>query len=525
MNKFIHLVIVKFLGMYNLNEILIAKKEGIKTIFERKMILYGLLLIVFGSLYYSIINKLNFEDLKYILYLGMMISLVIIFLVTLTDATAMLFGDDGDEVIFTLPIRTKQILLCKVLQMYIKNLSYVLVIGLCSLLSFYQRGGVVNNLFFLYFIILNLTIPIGPILIVTLFSYGNQLLNFKFKSKVKLRIIKIVMTIIIVGIVGLVINHLKEYRGMEIVEELIRCCSYIYIPLWLSIKCLNNCSFIYFILNIGLLIILGRLYYYLISEEYVMIYSLLRGVNKRKKFFYERRRNWGIMGGLIRKEFNYLRGHKLYFIDSYGISISISMLLGLILLIFFKGSYMSDEVLDEFSLYAPILLSALVSFKVSTSSSVSLEKSNWEMLFSLPVKIDKVLVAKWITNIIIGGIIVIVDATMLIMVFKPKVVIGVLLYVIPLAILAIISFTGLLGDLRFVEKRLVSDAEILGNRIITYVPSGLSIIFALMVSLFGTLGKVQYTLLAFMGLFVIVFLGEVGYFIIFKKKLIRNLVS
>lgn len=525
MNKFIHLMIIKFLGMFNLNEILLAKKDGIKTVFEKKLVIYGLLLLVLGWLYFYIIDFLKFDNLKFILYLGMGVSIIISIFSNLLTASSMLFGDDGDEVIFTLPVTTRQILLCKVIQMYIKNISYVLVIGVASLISFYQRGGDINNLFFLYYVMIILMIPIGPILIATLISYLNNLMNFNIKSKIKTKLIKSGIGLFVVIVLGLLINGLRGFEGIKLIERIIQLFSYIYVPLWLYIKCLDSSSLIYFILSLVLLGLLIWLYYYLVSNHYVRIYSLLRGINKRRKFFYKSTRNLGNFGGLIRKELNYLKGNKLYFMNSFGLSISFSVVLGIVLILLPREFYDNRDLLDSFSLYAPILLSTLVSFKCSTSSSISLERDNRKMLFSLPVVIDKVLLAKWITNIIIGGVIIVVDATMLVVAFRPEVGIGLLLYIMPLVILIIVSFTGLLVDLRFVEKNLVSDAEILGNRIVTFIPSVISVMCLLLVVLFGRLGEIKYTLLAFMGLFIIIFLGEIVYFIIYKKKLVDNLIS
>ena len=88
-----------------------------------------------------------------------------------------------------------------------------------------------------------------------------------------------------------------------------------------------------------------------------------------------------------------------------------------------------------------------------------------------------------------------------------------------------ICFTGLFLDYRFVSKNSVNDNDIIKGRLINIIPSVLAIIVGVVPLLIGLYAPYHKTLASYMLIMFIVFIMEIIYILINKKKLEKNLYS
>ena len=62
MNKLFKLIYVNLLSLFDINKIIIAREDGVKSNLEKRTILVALINVVYAYFLYVILNKLNISD-------------------------------------------------------------------------------------------------------------------------------------------------------------------------------------------------------------------------------------------------------------------------------------------------------------------------------------------------------------------------------------------------------------------------------------------------------------------------------
>ena len=74
MNKIFKLIYVNILNLFDINKIIIAREDGVKSNLEKRTILVALIYVVFAYFLYIMLNKLVLEDNVYLLVIGFIVS-------------------------------------------------------------------------------------------------------------------------------------------------------------------------------------------------------------------------------------------------------------------------------------------------------------------------------------------------------------------------------------------------------------------------------------------------------------------
>ena len=62
MNKLFKLIYVNLLGLFDINKIIIAREDGVKSNLEKRVIIVALINVVYAYFLYVILNKLVVTD-------------------------------------------------------------------------------------------------------------------------------------------------------------------------------------------------------------------------------------------------------------------------------------------------------------------------------------------------------------------------------------------------------------------------------------------------------------------------------
>lgn len=528
MNKLIKLIYINLLGLFDINKIIVARSEGVKSNLEKKMVITVLIGLFYGYVIYSLFSYIKINNSYIIFNIGFFISSLICMISNIINIEPILFKNNDNDVLFSMPVTRYQILLSKLFVIYIRNLFYVIVIMGAILLSYLSYGFNVSELFVLMYICSLLIIPFIPIVISTIIAYLNDLFKLKTNDSLLFKIIKIMIVGVVLGGIFLLFKDIFKYGGnlnklLDIFNNKIKL---LYPLIMIFDIALNRGSLFSFIILISLPIIVIYIYSLFITNNYLRMCSLLKGIKKASSFVYKKKFKLGQILGIVRKELCCIINNKVYFRSSvvtlFIFSIVLFILLNVIDLDRFKKI---NNFMLYFNTYLPMILAMFVTLNNSAISSFSLEKDNIQVLCSMPLNMMEIILGKWIPSILIGSIFVIINGSLVWLYLEiPKWTI-IYSYVIPFIALLFVSLTSIVLDYRFIEKNETDDNVIIKGRIISFIPTFLAIIIGIgpfFLPLYG-----EYELLlggyALGMLFLLIFL--LLYLIVRHKKLKMNLIN
>lgn len=512
MSKLFRLIYVNLLSLFDINKIIIARKDRVKTSLETRTTIFGILSIGYGYLLYSLLTKMNIDNQLYYLCFGYVGSFLFCLLTDMFIVEAILFSNKDNDMLFSLPVTKNQIVFSKLFTIYLRNIFFVVIIMLATLLA-YTRGNKVTDTFVLMHVLITLFIPFIPIVICSLLAYVNDYYKVKVKGKVfypvKMAIIAFIVWLLIV-----------MFRNLGTVDSVMNRINYI-LPLnYLFYLTLKTENFFLFLLMMMIPVLFIYIYNLFMSNNIMKLCSLLEGVNKNTHFDYKVGKALGKLSGFIRKEISNLFKYKAYLFNSFAVNV-----------IFFIALIIALNVVDiesikkmkyfsfYFNLYGPCLIGMFNSLSVSTVSSISLEKDNLMMIKSMPIEMNKVLGAKWLTNIIIVIGFIVIEAILVSIYVGLELKTGIFWFLVPLFILAFVSLTGLVLDYRFVDRISKSDNAILRQRLIVVVPTFLALIIGFIPTFFLVSLKYKLFLGSLMLGLSLFMIFELIYLKIFKIKL------
>jgi predicted permease len=172
---------------------------------------------------------------------------------------------------------------------------------------------------------------------------------------------------------------------------------------------------------------------------------------------------------------------------------------------------------------SPMIFATCASVGCSTISSMSLEKSNLQTLRTLPISMGKILLSKCLVNILLGVFFVVVNGTIAWCYLELDKWSIMFCYLIPFIAVIFISLTGILLDYRFIEKNETEDNAILSQRLITVVPTFVSLIIGVAPVFVPVYKKFALLLGAYSVILVLAIVIELLYLLINRKKLISHL--
>ena len=392
-----------------------------------------------------------------------------------------------------------------------------------SFVAYYNSGVKVTETLFIMVLLVSLLIPIIPIILATIIAYIDDYYKTKTHNSMFYKIVKYIILFFVVLLIIILFKGINANTLNALIENIVDKFKIIY-PFGIIFHgMLVKESIILFIIMISVPIICCYLYTLVITNNYLKICSLLKGVKKNNKFKLKETSNKKKLGGLINKELLSLLNNKVYLTNTFGFSLVATILLLIACMVIDFKDFNIDKIELYINLYVPTVLSLLGSMGCSTISAMSLEKDNMQILRTFPISMSKILFSKWLTNLIIGIIFVVVNGT-IVWIFLDMDKWSIMFsYVLPLLSLSLVSLTGLLLDYRFIEKNETEDNAIIRQRLITMLPIFLSLCIGVVPFFLPIYNQYRYSLGAYMMVFIIAMIIEYLYLLINRSKLISNL--
>lgn len=524
MNKFIKLVRVKILELFDFNKIRVAREDGVKSNLELKTILVGIMAVVYGYILYKVFLTIDLENKFLILSIGYLISSLLCLFANLFIIEPVILKSNDSEMLFSLPVSRYQILFSKLFVVYLRNIVLVGIVMIASFLSYGYFVKDLSDTFVLMGILSTLLIPVGPIIFATVVVYGNQ--YFKIKSNNNL-LFKIGRLLVIGCFVMFLVWFFRDVRVENLnalLEMLVNKGHILYLMSFLFDSALSNENIWWFILQISSSVFFIYVYTLVISNHYLKIVSMLKGQKKKNDFVYKRKICLGSFWGFVRKELLGLFHNKFYLFNTIGMMVVFSVLLVFGLAVFnFEKFYEIENFKFYLNLYVPTLLAMLVTMSSSAIHSMSLEKKNIEMLRTMPVRMEKVVLAKWMTNVIVGSVFVFINGTAAWYYLELSKWSTLFSYLVPLVALMFVSLISVLLDYRFINTLEQDDNVILKQRVLGMIPTFLGLIIGIGPFFIPAYKKYNlllgsYVLAMVIGMFICGL-----YLVVMRERLLENL--
>ncbi len=525
MNKIFKLIYVNILSLFNINKIMVARAKGTKSDLENKSILTGLMAIVLGFIFYYLFTNINIENKYVILSIGFIISSIYSFVTSLPMVNSIIFNNSDNDSLFALPLTKNQIVFSKLFTIYLRSMIYVGIISLAAILSFIHFDSL-NQTQVLMHILITLTIPFIPLIVATVVVYFNNYFKVKSDNSWVYKIFKYSLLAILLVLLVLYFRGIKGGNLVEIIDLLIKKMYVIYPMSYLFDLTIKKANILYFIIMIGVPILFIYIYNMLMANNILKICSILKGVKSKKRFVYKKVNSLGKVLGITRKEILTIFSNKTYFVNSFSNGIIFSILLIVLVNVVdinkFSDYFLFDRV---FKVSFPLLVAAIVGINCTTKSAMSLERQNMQIIRSMPLRMDQILVGKWIANIIIALFILLVDVLVVVIGWHVKGWLLAFYIIVSITTLLFISFTGLFLDYVFINKSDITDNEIIQERVINIVPVVLCLVIV-----FSSLHTIKYAnykhvLGGYVLAMIIFMVMEAVYLVINNKKLLKKIFS
>lgn len=426
-----------------------------------------LLLAVFYS--FMICSTSMVTDYKYTtIYFGAGVGAIFSLLMTITKAYSCLFKAKDFDLLVSMPIPTKTILLSKLLCLAIFSYASFAVFFIPALFIWNIMYGF-DALVFAYGLIMFIFTPMAIITICSFLSYivNRALAKFKYQKAVKSVFAIIFFVVYVAAVFGLsFISGASAGEGETDVEAAIALCknlsnifSKIFYPTNFYIDAINNKP-IFFIVYILASIALFAFFVWYVGKNFVSANLASRQNYTNKNYKYVEQKMNSPFKALVKKELKTLFSSMTYLINVI-VGPLMSVVLTIIICLTF-GS-MAGSNLNGFSNLMPVILILTSCYTLglmpSTACSINFEGKRLWILKSAPIKTEDILKAKLVTFMIIVTPFILVNGIIINVLVEMNVFIRILVFVIPFVLTMLYGLEGLLVNTKKYNLKWITEAE------------------------------------------------------------------
>ncbi|MBR6252944.1 MAG: hypothetical protein IKR04_03805 [Clostridia bacterium] len=432
-------------------------------------VLYGI-----GSMYLPIAVELDKANLMYILLeLAIALPSILALVEGVYKSQGILFEAKDSELLFSLPISKKSILTARVIKLYVFQFLYSLLFTVpgIAIYAYYVKP---TAYFYAITVIMLILFPIIPTVLGCMIGFITKQISVRFKAR---RAVQIILTFIFISILMIASFNLKSViasitENAANIDATIRS---VYFPIDIYMDLINGFDIVKFVLLIAINALLLLLFVTLAGKKYFRIISKSKENFKAVKtkqiavedFSYKKS---SVIMALLKKEFVRYFSSTVYVVNTmFGIVLLLIATVALCLnfdqaIISMASENIPMEDVATLHMLAPkVYLAILIglSFMTSiTSSSISLEGKTFNISKSLPVKEDKMLLAKVLMSDIITIPAVLICDIIFLFSFEVSILDAVLIILASFIAPSIAAVFGLIVNLKYPKMNASSDTEV-----------------------------------------------------------------
>lgn len=394
MSSLISLIKVNTLGIFR-NKNSKRKFASLLVLVVYALVAYYSYQIAEGLIY--AFGKINAEDLVIKLFYTIL-SLYLI-LANFKKVNSLFFKDKMHDILFSMPIKKKSIIISKIIEIYFSSLL-VMLAALIPLFIVYLNAVSVDVLFIINYILLIFLLPIIPVIISVIIGYLISYISSFFRKKDLVQGLLSAAFIIALPLLSSTIKNNDYTMFINFNEKFSELLNGIYPLNMIYSKILFDGSYLYLLIYIAIIFVTLYATIHIISKLYVSTYSKLQSGRKSKtKKIKEGNSHSKIMALTIK---NY---KKLFSTSSYWLNTCISVLIFVFMVIFFITTNDTNNIEIVTSntttlntIFTNIFIITLV---MPAAVSLSLEGNKFYILKVLPISYKEIFLSKVLFELII----------------------------------------------------------------------------------------------------------------------------
>lgn len=446
-NKFLIVFKNSIMNSYKLRSL--TKRKVLLILILAAYIIVSLYM-VFNDFFLNIYEKLNLLNLAnyYLIFLFIIVSFLSFFFTIFTAKNA-LFENKDNNLLFSLPVKKKTILLSRLTNLLLFNFLISLLVMLPGLYIYITNSDVSFNII-LTIMILILFVSFIPTILSCLFGYLIAFITSRSKNKNVIELLSYIIFIALYFLIiykgDIILNNL--FSNLDLLNKLLKVLFY---PIYLIYLAISKNNLLYLLLFILINLMIIYLFIILLDKIYYNLIVKLNISKTNNKFVMHKDKINTPLIALIKKELKRYFSSAIYvFNTSFGV---LMLLIVSIASIF----YSSDKIITMLDFDMQIkpallifcLIVMVIAFSITTNSSISIERNNFWILKMLPIKTENVFLAKKTVNLVL--LLPIIFLSLIIFIFTKYITIMDSLFIFIIAIILSITIAnfGLIINLLF----------------------------------------------------------------------------
>ena len=436
----------------------------------------------------------------------------------------LLFNCKDDQLLLSLPIERKTVIFIRIFKFYVFELLFNSIFFVPTILPYIRWADHVEWSFYPVSIIMILFLPIIPIALSSLIGAISTSISSRFKYK---NLVQIIMTtIVLLGmlLVSFNMDGAMQYLAQHAtsVNDFI---TKIYYPAGAYVSLVTKFNLLELLVFILVNIIVLIVTILIINKFYFQINSRVKKVTTTKKTKIDdiTIKTRSIYQSLVKKELNTFFKIPVFIVNAgFGLVLfliaTISITIKYDQFVKAVANFLPENSFFENHIILILILILITGFMTSiTSSVVSLEGRNINILKSLPVKTETILLSKILSALVITTPVLVIGLILLFIKFKIGFIEMILLLVLSVLIPLVSHFIGLIINIYNPKLDADNNAEVVKQSTSSFAATMLGMIMMVIsIMLVNGLSHVLqpiYLLLLVTGFFLIVNLVLYSYLI------------
>lgn len=475
MKKILSLIRITFNNNMNIFKVN-KKNQGKMTKIVLPIILTLYLMFIVGFYTKVLLDELMPLHLEYMVLTIFSLAVTILSLMEgVYKSGSLLFNCKDDDLLLSLPIKKRTVMLIRIFRFYIFELLYNSIFILPAMIIY---SIIINPsiTFYITSFIALLLLPIIPIILSCIIGFIITYLSSHFKGK---NIIQTIFTTLLLLVILYLSFNSNNYvndiasKVSNINELIIK----IYYPIGTYISLINNFNIIvlfkfilvHIVAIIITIIVLGKIYFKINSNS-----KRVLSHSKSKNYLIKTRKK---SSSFIRKELNRFVSTPV-FITNAGFGLVLYLIICILISIRFDSVANSIISTGEISIeiiqsYLPIIMFGIIcfgSFMTSiTSSMISLEGKTINLLKSLPLKPIDIALYKVLTSLVIMLPCIIIGDIIVFIRFNFNIISIILLLIASVLLPFITELIGIIFNLKYPKMDAINDTEIVKQSMSAFI--------------------------------------------------------
>ena len=501
---------------------------------KKNKALVGFIALCFMSSVWSYANML-FEKLApmHMQFLVLSMFVLIISVLTIIEGIyktgSLIFDCRDDNLLLSLPLKRRTVLFVRVFKFYVFELLFSFMFVVPLVVAYLRWAEVVEWTFFLTSFVMLLLVPIIPIIISCIIGAIMTSLSSRFHYKKIAQTIISMLLLVFVLYISYSLDDLFEYVAKH-ANSVFDFISKIYYPAGAYAKLVMDFNIKDLIIFILVNISLFALAIYVLSLFYFKINSRIKNVTTSKKVNIGKLtiKSTSVRSALIKKEISTFINVPVFIINA-GFGLLLYIIACVMVCIKYDSfvTILTDPKTFDISLKTinsnlSVIIFCLIAFTAFTtsitSSVISLEGKNINILKTLPLKVETVLMSKFYAALLITTPVIILGDLILFIRFPISIIDMFLLLILSIIVPCLSHFVGLIINLKYPKLDADNPAEVVKQSTSSFlsVMIGMILMFLTMFVVFHFIGSIPATILLLLATIIFLVL-DIILFIYLKK--------